>query len=113
MGARVFARRLGKADVRGEVVWVGPSKFGGGWRYRIRAADGSQHWVDEKDLTVESNPASKDPGAIQKGKRVRVTGGAHEGIEAEVYIASGANRFGIRDDNEDTYWVDEENLVLI
>ena len=27
-GARVFARRLGKADVEGRVTWVGPNRFG-------------------------------------------------------------------------------------
>jgi hypothetical protein len=113
IGARVFARRLGKADVTGEVVWVGPSKFGDGWRYRIRAADGSQHWVDEKDLTVESNPASTDPKAVRKGSRVRVTAGAHEGVEGEVYIASSADRFGVRDDQEETYWFDGKNLEII
>ena len=112
IGARVFARRLGKADVRGEIVWVGPSKFGDGWRYRVRAADGSQHWTDEKDLTVESNPANDDPTAVRKGSRVLVTGGAHEGIEGDVYIVSGEDRFGVRDDFEKTYWVDGKNLAL-
>lgn len=99
--------------MRGEIVWAGPSKFGGGWRYRIKAPDGSEHWADESNLTVESQPAGDSPDAIAKGKRVRVTAGAHEGVEGEVYISSGAGRFGIRDDNEDTYWVDEANLALL
>ena len=110
-GARVFARRLGKADVRGEVVWSGPSKYGDGWRYRIRAEDGSEHWVDEKDITVESNPESTDPDAIRKGSRVKVIGGKHEGVEGDVFTVT-AGRIGVRDDFEETYWVDADQIAL-
>jgi len=110
MGARLFARRLGKADVRGVVTWAGPSKFGNGYRYKIRADDGSSHWVDDKDLTVEDDPAAADALAIRKGTNVVVTGGEHAGVEGEVYIAGSGGRFGIRDDDEQTYWVDEKHL---
>ena len=112
-GTRVFARRLGKADVRGDVTWAGPSKFGDGWRYRIIAADGSQHWVSEGDLTVESVPENTDPAAIQKGSRARVIAGDHEGVEGDVYTLGSGDRYGLRDDFEKTYWVDAKNLERI
>ena len=110
MGALVFARRLGKADVRGRVTWVGPSKFGDGFRYKIVAGDGSSHWVDEKDLTLEAEPTDTDGTAIGKGTRVVVTDGPHKGVEGEVYIAGAGGRFGVRDDDEETYWVDEKHV---
>jgi len=113
IGTRVFARRLGKADVRGDVTWVGPSKWGDGWRYRIVDEGGSQHWVDENDITVESTPASADPEAVRRGSRVRVTGGAHEGVEGDVYTSGAGGRMGLRDDHENTYWVDAKDLVLV
>lgn len=109
IGSRVFARRLGKADVRGEITWSGPSKYGGGFRYKVLAKDGSSHWVDEKDITLESEP-KLDPDAIQKGTSIVVTGGPHEGVRGEVYIVSG-DRFGIRDDYEETYWVNKQYLA--
>ncbi|RLB53160.1 MAG: hypothetical protein DRJ42_12755 [Deltaproteobacteria bacterium] len=109
-GSRVFARQLGKADINGSITWVGPNRYGGGFRYGIRGDDGSQYWVDEDDVTPEIDPADIDPNAIKKGSRVRVTGGKHAGLEGDVYTAAAAGRFGVRDDNEDTYWVDEENL---
>ena len=110
LGARVFARRLGKADVRGQITWAGPSKFGDGYRYKVLAEDKSSHWVDEKDLTLEAEPTEADALAIRKGTNVVVTGGPHAGVEGEVYIAGAGGRFGIRDDDEETYWVDEKHL---
>lgn len=112
IGTRVLARRLGKADVTGDITWVGPSKFGDGWRYRV-AAGGKQHWASEAELTVLSAPKNNDPTAVQKGSRARVIAGAHLGVEGEVYTSSGPERFGLRDDNEDTYWVDAKNLERI
>jgi len=109
-GTRVFARQLGKADIRGKITWAGPNRYGSGFRYGIRADDGSMHWVDEDSVTPEEKPTPK--GGIQKGSRVAVTGGPHEGVEGDVYIVSGASRFGVRDDDEETYWVDREHLKL-
>ena len=110
-GAKVFARRLGKADVSGKISWVGLSRYGDGYRYGVKDAAGTTHWVDEKDITPEGN-AEADAGGISKGSQVKVTGGAHAGVEGEVYIASAGGRFGVRDDDEETYWVDEKHLEL-
>ena len=112
-GARVFARQLGKADIRGSITWIGPNRYGPGYRYGIRADDGSKHWVDEDDVTPEVDPADVDPNAIRKGSRVRITAGAHAGLEGDVYTAAAAGRFGVRDDDEETYWVDEEHLERV
>jgi hypothetical protein len=110
LGSLVFARRLGKADVRGRITWSGPSKWGDGFRYKVQAEDGVSHWADEKDLTLEAEAPGADPDAIRKGTRVKVTGGPHAGIEGDVYIVGPASRFGIRDDDEETYWVDGKDL---
>ena len=112
-GTRVFARRLGKADIRGKVTWVGPSRYGDGHRYGVRADDGSTHWVDEADITPEAGSAPVSADAIQKGTRVRVTQGPHAGVEGDVYIADAAGRFGVRDDNEETCWVDGKHLQKV
>ncbi|MFK7991175.1 MAG: hypothetical protein AB8I08_34470 [Sandaracinaceae bacterium] len=111
-GTRVLARQLGKADVRGKVTWAGPSRYGGGFRYGIKADDGSQHWVDEDGVTPEQ-AAEVDPNSIQKGSRVRVTSGKHAGVEGDVYIAGAAGRFGVRDDDEETYWFNLDELERI
>ena len=112
-GTRVFARRLGKADIRGQVTWVGPSRYGDGHRYGVRADDGSTHWVDEADITPEAVSAAAGANAIQRGTRVRVIDGPHAGVEGEVYIASAAGRFGVRDDDEETCWVEEKHLERV
>jgi len=109
-GTRVFARQLGKADIRGKITWAGPNRYGSGFRYGIRADDGSTHWVDEDAITPEAPPEPK--GGVQKGSRVVVTGGPHAGVEGDVYTAAGAGRFGVRDDDEETYWVDAKDLKL-
>jgi len=109
-GTRVFARQLGKADIRGSITWAGPNRYGNGYRYGIRADDGSTHWVDEDGVTPEAAPAPA--GGIQKGSRVTVTGGPHAGVEGDVYIVGDRDRFGVRDDDEETYWVDKKHLEL-
>ena len=111
-GARVFARQLGKADIRGSITWVGPSRYGDGYRYGVKADDGSTHWVDEDSVIPEAGPSEPGADEIQKGSRVRVIGGAHAGVEGDVYTAGAAGRFGVRDDDEETYWVDSEHLEL-
>lgn len=109
-GTRVFARQLGKADIRGKITWSGPNRYGNGCRYGIRADDGSMHWVDEDAVTPESPPPPK--GGIQKGSRVVAIAGPHAGVEGDVYIVGGAGRFGVRDDDEETYWIDDKDLKL-
>jgi hypothetical protein len=113
LGVRVFARRLGKADVRGKITWAGPSKWGDGYRYKILSDDGTSHWADDKDLTPEAAQPGGDAGGIREGVSVRVTGGAHAGVVGDVYIVSHADRFGVRDDNEETYWVDGKHLERV
>lgn len=110
-GERVFVRQLGKPDVRGKVTWVGPSKYGPGMRYGVRADGGGMHWVDEENVERET-PLTESAGGVQKGSRVRVIGGPHEGVEGDVYLMGPTGRVGVRDDDEETYWVEREHLKL-
>ena len=109
-GSRVFARQLGKPDVKGVITWVGPNRYGPGIRYGVKAdGGGGTHWFDDTGVELE---VSEQVGGIQKGSRVRVTAGPHEGIVADVYLWGPTGRVGLRDDNEDTYWVEREQLEL-
>ena len=109
-GTRVFARQLGKADVRGHITWVGPSRYGNGHRYGIKDDDGGTHWVNEDCVTPEVDPSAQSDGEIGKGSRVRITEGEHAGVEGDVYVAGPTGRFAIRDDDEETYWVERKHL---
>jgi len=66
--------------------------------------------LDEENVEREGGPESKVPSGLEKGSRVRVTAGPHEGVEGDVYISGPTGRIGIRDDDEDTYWVEREHL---
>lgn len=48
----------GKGE-KGEVFWVGDSKFGKGLRYGIRNDGGTTFWVDEDFVTLLNAPAKK------------------------------------------------------
>ncbi|MEM7605891.1 MAG: hypothetical protein AAF411_11095 [Myxococcota bacterium] len=112
------------AGARGEVFWTGPNKFGPGFRYGMRTADGQTHWVDEADVKPAEGPAPeaepKAPAkpALTKGSTVRITGG-REGVgrSGEVFW-SGPNKFGpghrygVRD-GDDTFWVDENQIEVL
>lgn len=109
-GDRVFVRQLGKPDVRGKITWVGPNRYGPGMRYGIRDDGGAMHWADE--TSVEREATEPGPGEIQKGSRVRVVGGAHEGVIGDVFLCPPTGRVAIRDDDEETYWVERDLLEL-
>ena len=111
-GTRVFARQLGKADVRGAISWVGPNRYGSGYRYGIKGDDGGTHWCDEDAVTPESAPVpGKDE--VQKGSRVKIIKGPHAGVEGDVFTAGAAGRFGVRADDEETYWANKAELERI
>ena len=111
-GTRVFARQLGKPDVRGKISWVGPNRYGPGLRYGVKSDDGGTFWFDEDNVELESPAEASGPGGIQKGSRIRITGGPHEGVIGDVYICGPTGRIGVRDDDEETYWVERDQLEL-
>jgi len=51
---------------RGEVFWVGKSKFGDGMRYGVRDADGEAHWVDDHQVKSLGGGAKKSGGEKEK-----------------------------------------------
>ncbi|HJL16530.1 MAG TPA: hypothetical protein RMH99_12785 [Sandaracinaceae bacterium LLY-WYZ-13_1] len=110
-GERVFVRRLGHADTRGKITWVGPSKYGPGLRYGVRGDDGGMHWVDEEHVERET-PNEPSAGDLAKGSRVQVVSGPHAGVEGDVFTIVPTGRIGVRDDDEETYWVEREHLEL-
>ncbi|MAC26129.1 MAG: hypothetical protein CMN31_09325 [Sandaracinus sp.] len=111
-GDRVHVRRLGKADVTGKIYWVGPSKYGPGLRFGVKADDGSKHWCDEEDVERVDGGPKEGPGGLKKGSTVRVTAGEHEGVEGEVFFYS-KGRVGVRDDHEEMYWVNEGEVKVL
>jgi hypothetical protein len=38
--------------------------------------------------------------------------GPHEGVVGDVYICPPTGRLGVRDDDEETYWAEREQLEL-
>ncbi|GAB5545307.1 MAG: hypothetical protein RID81_42485 [Sandaracinaceae bacterium] len=111
-GDRVFARQLGKPDVRGKISWVGQSRFGIGMRYGVKGDDGITYWFDEEHVEPESNPGERGPNEMGKGSRVRVVSGPHEGVIGDIYLWVPTGRIGIRDDDENTYWVERKQIEL-
>ena len=112
-GDRVFARQLGKPDVRGKITWVGQSKYGAGMRYGVKGDDGITYWFDEEHVEPETPAAGeRKPGEMGKGSRVKVVKGPHEGVEGDIYLWVPTGRIGVRDDDENTYWVERDQIVL-
>lgn len=112
--------------VRGQVFWVGQNKFGPGLRYGLRGDDGETYWVDEANIGPEEGappppeppPADEGP-VLQKGTRVRITGGRQGvGCEGEIFWAGESKfgpgmRYGIRGDDEETYWADGRHVEAL
>ncbi len=109
----------------GEIFWSGPNKYGPGVRYGVRDEDGEAHWVDAAHV-VKSGGASvapaeqpkepkapRAPAKYKKGDTVTVAAGS---VSGEVFwvgdskFGDGA-RYGVRDENGDTHWVDENELA--
>lgn len=112
--------------VRGEVFWVGENKYGPGLRYGLRGDDGETYWVDEANIGTEADapPAPEPPPPdesppIAKGARVEITGGRQgKGVVGEVFWVGESKygpgmRYGIRADDEQTYWIDGRHVTQI
>lgn len=111
-GDRVFVRQLGKPDVIGKITWIGPNRYGPGMRFGVKDDEGGMHWVDEDNVEREPSTAAPAPGEIQKGSRVRIVTGADEGVVGDVFLCPPSGRVAVRDDDEETYWVERERLEL-
>lgn len=101
--------------MRGEVFWIGESRYGKGARYGIRGDDAETYWIDEQHVGAETDvpaPALPDPGEpIPKGTRVSITRGEAAGTLGEIFWVGESKfgrgpRYGIRDDEGETHWVD-------
>ncbi len=112
-GDTVFARELGKPDVRGTVVWVGAKKYGAGLRYGVKDAAGSTFFFDGENVERDGpQGGAVSRGGIQKGSRVRLVKGPHAGVIGDVYICGPTGRIGVRDDDEETYWAERAEVEL-
>jgi hypothetical protein len=68
-------------QVRGEVFWVGQSRYGDGMRYGVRDNDGNAHWVDAHELDVDRSEAAAMPASA----RVASTrGGTEPGLSRDL-----------------------------
>ncbi len=111
----IVGGRSGKG-MRGEVFWIGDSRYGKGARYGVRGDDGETYWIDEQHLGAEADvPAPVLPerkeAPLEKGTRVRITRGEGAGEEGEIFWVGPSRfgqgmRYGIRGSDEETYWVD-------
>jgi hypothetical protein len=109
--------------MRGEVFWTGPNKYGPGFRYGLRGDDGATYWVNEEQLgpvDAVPEPEIEVPPALDKGQRVRITGGREGvGVEGEIFWVGESRygpgmRYGVRGPGEDeTYWVDSPHVEPI
>lgn len=106
--------RQGKG-MRGEVFWIGESRYGKGARYGVRGDDGETYWIDEAHLGAETDvPAPKLPELgepLEKGTRVQITRGEAAGTLGEIFWVGESRygrgpRYGVRDDEGETHWVD-------
>lgn len=109
--------------IRGEIFWLGPNKYGPGHRYGLRGDNGETYWVDEASLGPEAD-APEAPKvereakpALAKGQRVMITRGAGKGTAGEVFWTGDSKfgngmRYGVRADDEQTYWVDDHELEV-
>ncbi len=119
------------AGVRGEIFWIGENKYGPGMRYGLKGDDGQTYWVDEASLGAEdaappapapapkSDAAPAAPGAtFDKGDKVTITAGPGSGKIARVFWAGRSKygpgmRYGVRDDDDETYWLDGREVAPV
>ena len=112
--------------VRGVVFWTGENKYGPGFRYGVRDDDGEAYWVDEEKLGSPETappPPDKEPYVgkpeLAKGTRVEITGGREgKGETGDVFWVGDSKfgkgkRYGVRGDDQETYWVDEKDLEVL
>lgn len=110
----IVGGRQGKG-MRGEVFWIGESRYGKGARYGIRGDDGETYWIDEQQVGAETDvpaPELPEPGEpLAKGTRVQITRGEAAGTLGEIFWVGESKygrgpRYGIRDDGGETHWID-------
>jgi hypothetical protein len=110
----IVGGRQGKG-MRGEVFWIGESRYGKGARYGIRGDDGETYWIDEQQVGAETDvpaPELPEPGEpLAKGTRVQITRGEAAGTLGEIFWVGESKygrgpRYGVRDDEGETHWVD-------
>lgn len=114
-GARVaiVAGKQGNG-MRGEVFWIGESRYGKGARYGVRGDDGETYWIDEDKLGPEDAvppPALPEVAALEKGSRVQIVRGDHAGQVGEIFWIGESRygkgpRYGVRGEDGESYWVD-------
>jgi hypothetical protein len=111
----IVAGKQGKG-MRGEVFWIGDSRYGKGSRYGVRGDDGETYWIDEDKLGPEDAvppPTLPEASAapLEKGTRVTIVRGDHAGHVGEIFWVGESRygkgpRYGVRGDDGETYWVD-------
>ncbi len=123
-GARVaiVSGRQG-LGMRGEVFWIGESRYGKGARYGVRGDDGETYWVDgqhvgPEDAVPPPKLPERDQAPLAKGTRVRITRGESAGAEGEVFWVGErkfgpGHRYGVRDDEGETHWIDGPGVEAI
>jgi len=109
--------------VRGEVFWIGPNKYGPGMRFGLKGDDGRTYWVDEQEIGSEADappaPPLPPPGPVlDKGDRAEIVSGKDSGKQGEVFWTGQSRygnqmRYGIKDDDGETYWVDQPLIKKI
>ena len=109
--------------VRGEIFWVGENKYGGGWRYGLKDSSGETVWSSEENLGAPEDappePEREARPVLEKGTIVEITSGK-EGVgeQGEIFWVGesrfGAGmRYGVKTQNEDTFWADEAQVEVI
>jgi hypothetical protein len=107
--------------VRGDIFWVGENKYGPGWRYGLKGDDGETYWLDEANVGDEKGapppPEGSQPSTeeFEKGDRVRIRAGDDKGVVGSVFWVGESKfgkgmRYGIRGDDEETYWADQAQV---
>jgi hypothetical protein len=107
--------------VRGDIFWIGENKYGPGWRYGVKGDDGETYWLDEAHVGDEKEapppPEGSQPSTeeFDKGDRVRIRAGEDKGVVGSVFWVGESKfgkgqRYGIRGDDEDTYWADQAQV---
>jgi hypothetical protein len=130
--AAIVSGRKG-VGVRGSVFWTGENKYGSGMRYGLRGDDGETYWVDEQEIGREEDAplapkveaakaaapksnAAAVSSTFDKGDRVTITAGPNGvGIAGSIFWTGESRygkgmRFGVKGDDEATYWVDENQV---
>lgn len=119
----IVGGKAGKG-MRGEVFWIGESRYGKGSRYGVRGDDGETYWIDEQHLGAETDVPEpqlpqRDLPVLAKGARVRITKGEGAGSTGEIFWVGESKfghgmRYGVRaDDGEETFWIDGPGVEAI